>query len=441
MSTVRSALRTRLLANALALGVVSLALTAILVPQTALAQPGQGGGRGRGPGGGGGPGGGMFGGMRDGAQRLSERQFKTYADLVKMNDDQRSAADALREGFNKELELQDRDMQKKREDAMTKFRDSQDPSVWEDMRTQMDKARDTRKKAESAFFDDVKTLLTADQLNAWPKVERAHRRQSTLNNGRLSGERVDLVTAVEDLKLTDADKAKLSSLLEEYQDELDRELVRRNKKQEELQGKMREVFQNRDPEAGQKMLEEGRAASVKVRDINRKYARQMEEALSEPKKTELENWFKQQSFPRVYRESQTAKEIKAAVDFKDLEASQKDSLNALRDSFTRDLDATNEKLAAATEKQEMEFNVQRMMNRGFGGGGGGDNNQDDPTADLRRQRRDLEKATSESLRKILNTAQADRLPKPDPEADNNDRGPGNRGPGGDRARNIPRDRT
>lgn len=440
MSTVRSALRTRLLANALSLGVASLALSAFLMPQTALAQPGQGGGRGRGPGGqGGGPGGGMFGGMRDGASRISERQFKTYADLLKMNKDQRDAADALREGFNKELELQDRDMQKKREDAMAKFRDSQDQSVWDDMRTQMDKSRDNRKKAESAFFDDVKTLLTPDQLNTWPKVERAHRRQSTLGNGRLSGERVDLVTAIDDLKLSDADKAKISELLEQYQDELDSELVRRNKKQEELQGRMREVFQNRDPEAGQKMLEEGRAASVKVRDINRKYARQMEEALSEPKRTELETWFKQQSFPRVYREAQVAKEIKAATEFKDLDAAQKDSLTALRESFTRDYEASSDKLAAATEKQEMEFNVQRMMNRWQGG----DNNQDDPTADLRRQRRDLEKAASDSLRKILNTAQVDRLPKPDPEADNNDRGPGNRGNGGNnnRGRNIPRDRT
>lgn len=378
----------------------------------------------------------MFGGMRDGASRISERQFKTYADLLKLNSDQRDAADALREGFNKELELQDRDMQKKREDAMAKFRDSQDPSVWEGMRTDMEKSRTSRTKAESAFFDDVKALLTPDQLATWPKVERAHRRLSTLNNGRLSGERVDLVTALDDLKFSDADKAKISDLLEQYQDELDSELVRRNKKQEELQGRMREVFQNRDPEAGQKMLEEGRAASIKVRDINRKYARQMEEALSEPMRTELEIWFKQQSFPRVYREPQVAKEIKAATDFKDLDASQKESLVALRESFSRDFEASSDKLAQATEKQEMEFNVQRMMNR-FGGG---DNDQDDPTADLRRQRRDLEKATSESLRKILNSAQADRLPKPDPEADNNDRGPGNRG-NNNRGRNIPRDRT
>jgi Spy/CpxP family protein refolding chaperone len=436
MSTVRPTRSTRLFANILALGVASLTLTAILAPQTVLAQPGQGGGRGRGPGMGGGPGGGMFGGMRDGASRISERQFKTYADLLKLTDDQRDAADALREGFNKELELQDRDMQKKREDAMAKFRDSQDPAVWDDLRTQMEKSRDNRKKAEATFLDDVKALLTPDQLVAWPKVERAHRRQSTISNGRLSGERVDLVTAVDDLKLSDADRAKIAPLLEEYQDELDRELIRRNKKQEELQGRMREVFQNRDPEAGQKMLEEGRAASVKVRDLNRKYARQMEEALSEPKKAEFASWFKRQSFPRVYREPHAAKEIKAALDFKDLDPAQRESLAALRDSFSRDLDNANDKLAAATERQEMEFNVQRMMNR-FAGGG---DDQDDSTADLRRQRRELERAASDSLRKILKPEQADRLPKPDPDADDIDRRPGNRGIN-NRARNIPRDRT
>lgn len=375
----------------------------------------------------------MF-GFRDGAQKISERQFKTYAELLKLNADQRTAADALLEGYNREIELQDRDMQKKRDEARAKFTDTQDASVWEDMRTQQEKARTTRAKAEAAFFDDVKAVLTPDQLNAWPKVERAHRRQSTLGNGRLSGERVDLVTAAEDLKLSDGDKAKVSELLEQYQDELDRELVRRNKKQEEIQGKMREVFQNRDQEAGQKLIEEGRAASVKVRDINRKYARQMEEALSEPKKTEFATWFKQQSFPRAYGESQVSKELKAASEFKDLEPAQKESLAALKESFTRDIVAANDKLAAATERQEMEFSVQRMMNRGQGG------NQDDPTADVRRQRRDLEKSASESLRKILNAAQVDRLPKPDPEADNNDNGPGQRG-GGNRGRNIPRDRT
>jgi hypothetical protein len=58
MSTARPACRSRLFANLLALALASLTLSAILAPQTVLAQPGQGGGRGRGPGMGGGPGGG-----------------------------------------------------------------------------------------------------------------------------------------------------------------------------------------------------------------------------------------------------------------------------------------------------------------------------------------------------------------------------------------------
>lgn len=434
LSLVRT-VRSGRLFRPLGAGVLALALLASAGASVASAQP-EGGRQRGGPGMGGGPGGGfgggMFGGFRDQGGRINSGQLKVYADILKMTPEQRSAAEALREGFQKDIEARDEAARKVRESAMEKFRENQDPAVWDEVRTKTDKARVERTKAEATFFEDIKTLLTSEQQAKWPKVERAHRRETTMSRGTLSGERVDLVHAVEALKLPDTEMGKVADLLEQYQDELDRELVRRNKVYDDVQTKMRDVFRDRDQEAGQKLMDEGRAASVRVRDLNRKFARQMEEALSEPQRAALSDFVKRESFPRVYRAPQIAREITAAAEFKDLDAAQKESLTALKDSFTRDLEGVNDKMATAQEREEMEFTVQRMMQRRFGG-----DNEEGPMADLRRQRRELEKAAADNLRKILRQDQVDRLPKAQPE----DEGENNRGRRRDREGGMRRDPT
>ncbi len=208
------------------------------------------------------------------------------------------------------------------------------------------------------------------------------------------------------------------------------------------------------------MLKQSREASVKVREVNRRYARQVQDLLPDDKKAAFDHAFKQASFPNVYRQSQSDRQIVAAQGFADLTEEQKTAIAALKESHARDEAAAQERLAAAMEENEMKMTAEQLMRRfgggmmgggrggqggpGGGGGAGGQNggrggNNNNPGAgrgnqggggaaggqgggrggpqeegvvgELRAKSRELDKNASESLKKILRPEQVDRLPQ------------------------------
>lgn len=368
---------------------------------TSLAQPG--GGRG-------------FGGRDGMLPAINSRQVDHYSKLLNLSKDQKDSATALLEGYSQQAAIAGKAMREAGDKARQEFQDSGDPAVWNKVRDSMTKFRDDRKKLDDSFMNDFKSLLSPEQQQKWPAVERASRRDATLRWGRLSGERVDLVDLVEKLKLSADASAQINPVLAQYEEDLDRELVRRNEVYEGAMQKMMDLFRNGDMDEAQKVMEKGREAGLRVRDVNRKYARQIEDLLNEEQKTTFNTEFRKESFPDAYRPSYSQRAVDAAIAFKDLTSEQKDKLADLSKSVTKDMDTNSTKLAAATEESELKFNLRDMMGRGW--------RQEGPVADLRKDRRDLDRKALDSLKAILSPEQTARLPERDAE----DNGPG--GPGG-----------
>jgi hypothetical protein len=249
-----------------------------------------------------------------------------------------------------------------------------------------------------------------------------------MRRGFLSGERVDLTRLVEEAAIAPADSAQLlGQVMESYELELDRELTARNAAQERIFQQMGELFQSGDLEGMEKLVEEGRQLSLRVRDVNRKYARQIMDLLPEAERPAFDDRFRRASFPDVYRQMQAERSITAALAFEDLEPQQADDLQALKARLTREATALRTQMAAAVEESEMNFSMASMFQRGGGGGGGGQG----AMGELRTQRRELDRTTMEALRRILSASQVERLPQPDEER--GEGGPGRmRGEGGRR---------
>ncbi len=387
----------------------------LVIAFPALAQPG-GGGRG-----------GMMGGaMGDLPATITRRELSGYADLLRLNSDQKEAATTLFEGYQAAIRAQADAMEENRRSIGEKFREGDREGGMQLMREQMTKMRDERAKIEKSFTSDLQALLTPDQTGQWAKFERTRRRDATIARGRLSGEGVDLVRVLDDAALDADAKAKAQPVLEEYEDALDKELTRRNSAYDAAREAMSKAFQEGNPESGQKAMEEARAAGVKVRDLNRTYARRLMDVLPEEKKIALDLAVKKASFPRVYRESHPTKELAAALGFSDLDQAQKDGIKAIQESYAKQISAANDKLAKATEEREMSFNLAQMGQRRGGGPdgqrgqrmrGGPPEDENPALVEARTARDELNKTTSESLRKLLNQGQIDRLPKPTPQND------------------------
>lgn len=386
-----------------------------------------GGGEQRGGMMGGGMGGlrGMFGGGDPMSPSIDSRELDDIGRGLELAADQKELARGLFEGYQEQFRAKADEMRAKMEEMRNEARESGDRGAFANIATQMNEFRVSRQKMEDQFFGDFKAILTPQQLERWPVIERDRRREKTISRGLMSGERMDVIKLVEQAKFSPEVTAQIKPVLDQYAADLDRELVARNKFQEEQAGRLQEIMG--DPERMQKVLEQGRDVSVRVREVNKRYARQIEAALPEEQKAAWTAAVKQASFPDIYRQTGATRQIAAAEGLADLTAEQKETITTLKQTYTRELEAANDKLATAQEQAEMTMTVDRIMRR-FGG-----DNAEDPTADARQAKRDLDRKTTESLQKALTPEQVERLPAGGGPGGGRrgGEGGGNRGGGGD----------
>lgn len=336
---------------------------------------------------------------------IDSRELDQYARTLGLTAEQRELIHGLFEGYQEQFRAQAAQMRQRMDEIRQQARESGDPAIWRQSVADMRRFAQARQRMEEEFFADFQAVLTDDQRARWPALERARRREKTLGRGLLSGERVDLVRLVDQAGLPPDLRASLVPILEQYEMDLDRELVARNRVYDEsfsqLADMRGDVMEN--PDRLQQIMERGREASVRVRDVNRRYARLIESALPEEFRSAWSRAFNEASFPGVYRPSPTLRQITAAEGFADLDDAQRRAIASLKESFTRQLESVNQRLAAAQEQAEATATLERIIRRFRG-------EENDPLEDLRRQKRDLERSASESLRQVLTEAQRARLP-------------------------------
>lgn len=405
---------------------LALALTAA----PAWAQPGGGGGGGFGGGMGMLMGGGPGGGREALNARISSDDLERYAQKLGLAEEQRQALTVLHEAYLEAHQARAAAVRAEMEDARDAFRETRDPSVFQEIGQSMQAFRQEATAAEKQFMDDFQALLTPEQAAGWPALDRQRRRETTLRRGLISGERVDVVRLVDELDLAPEQRAALEPMLDAYSQELDPALVKRNELFEAAMSQGPQFFQafrdGGDTAAAEKMITEGRDAAIRVRDINRKYAAQIAGLLAPEQGQAFTARVKRESFPAIYTQRYAAQVSEAALKFEDLTDAQRGSLEAIRESYQRETDALNARAEAAIEAQEKDFSIATMMQR-FGGGG-----DDGGLGELRRTRRELENGTVTKIRELLTPEQAARLPERQ-QGGEGERGP--RGRGRDRGMN------
>lgn len=350
-----------------------------------------------------GRGGGPMGGMSEDPP-ITTKALERYAEMLKMTPDQIENAKGMLEGFNTEYTAVRTEMRQAFESMRDEARESGDNSVWRNAGQLMQGIQKKVDKIEKQYFEDVKLLLSEEQAAQWPKVERAHRREKSVpRGGLLSGEAVDLVGLVRDMKLTDAELEPIQPLLDQYEVELDRLLAERDKAYEEGMTQGAALWMNQQMDKIDELFNKARDAAAKVRDVNKRYARQVEGALPEARHADFEKNVQKASFPRVYRPNYVTRSLETALGLSDLTEEQKTQVTQLRESMEQQLEPIQKKIAASIEETEMTRSAMQMM--GMGGGGA------EGTQELRDLRREIEEGTYDKLKALLNDEQRTKLPE------------------------------
>lgn len=349
---------------------------------------------------------------------ISSRSLDRYMKPVKLQAEQKDAVKALHEGYVAAF----REAAKSRRQAMEKLmKDNDDEddrnAFMKKMPEIQQKYTEQTKKLDQGLLSDIKSLLSGDQEVQWPKVERARRREVGLRTGGIvGGDSVDLTSVLEDLRLTDAELAPAAESVEQYEADIDRQLVEKENNKPDFKFEPGKSF---DMEAMQASMTKLREQAVKLRDINERDARTIEGHLPEAKRAEFASAVRKASFPRIYRPSRAEKEIDAALKFDDLTSDQRKQLETLRDQYKRDAAPANDTWASAQRAADEKGDGGGQM---IGPGGavmrmsfkmGDDEEEKGPLADARKTRKDLDKKTRDRLKEVLSESQRDKLPKAD----------------------------
>lgn len=338
---------------------------------------------------------------------IGARQVKQYEEILGLSPEQRKAAEELLVGYETDFHAAVRRLEDITKAMQAEFTQSGDLKVYQEILPDVMKKFSKRvKKIEQGMLDDLKALLDDKQASRWALVERAHRRNTTISWGTLSGESVDLADIVAGLRLDSAGTAAVAPILEQYDADLDKALIARNTIMTEQMDSAWDRMMSPDFEKMKKDIKDLKDAGRPIVELNKRYVRQIEGVLPTENREQFNSEVRTHSYPTVYRKPYAMRVLEAAEKLADLDAGQRDSLKSLKESYLRDVTAANTSWAGAIDEQEADDS------NPFAAWAGAFGQQEQPgkIKDAKEERKRIDEKTIESIKQLLNEAQRAKLP-------------------------------
>lgn len=268
---------------------------------------------------------------------------------------------------------------------------------------------------EETFFEDLRMIaIEPGQQEAFVRVERARRREKVETAGQMSvvnGGTIDLREIAREVEVLGNEPAREALLA--YEAEIDpvyKRLIDRSygfmREQMERMKNMADDDESMgfDQDAMTKMQEamtEMRELGAQGKAINARYARQIMQVLPADRQGAWDREVKRSTWPTVYRQSKAERQIEAAGKLDDLTAEQRESLEAIRQSYEREASPINDRWAKAIDEQQ---SGDQMNWWGWG--------QDSTEVDEAEQaRQDLDERFVERVRGLLTPQQIENMPE------------------------------
>lgn len=292
------------------------------------------------------------------SKRLSRITIEKLAAITNMTDDQREQVMVLYDGYasgHKQLLLDGDDAAKV---LSEEFQESHD---WQKFATkQRDNLfklfEDVRKK-RADFLADFQSLLTAQQSKHWDDCERYMRRDDTARIGFMAGSMVDVVALCEQSRIPR--EGDVAAVLDQYEVAFDPISKQWLTKLDEFFKKVKAFDPTEEPDESAMftMLKEIMELSLKVRNTNRSYAKQLKDVLPDEQRGAFDAAYLSKSYPLVYEKRYVAQLFDKASSLNVLSAQQTTELASLRESYERDLSLVNAEWAKQIDERQEKLST------------------------------------------------------------------------------------
>ncbi len=341
---------------------------------------------------------------------VTARVLKQYSDILQLRPEQQNAVDELLFAYEREQrrigERFDKISQSINEEY--EYDEDQDVQPWRDVWPKVNRTFFARSmKLNAGILDDLKAVLDQAQAQRWPQVERLSRRRTTLTWGGRAADQIDLVDLIKGLRLNETTSASIAGTLEQYELDLDRELLARIKYVQDQSEAWFKMMEQYDEVKWAAMAKELGEVNKKVGDVNDRFRRQFMSELPEEVAKEFDLRIKQAIYPKIYRQSHTQMALAAAEKIEGLDAATIEGIKGVRENYERDAAAANEKwaqaLAAQDEQIEKDSAGQNMW-------WGNWRPEDPKVRETRAARRAIDKKATAAIAAMLTEEQRAKLP-------------------------------
>lgn len=342
---------------------------------------------------------------------VDSKEVDALVQLLKLDADTETAVRDLFVAFQSQHAVASEKLQEIFQKAQEEAQRNNDMSVIQDMQKKALEFYKSQLTARDRLFDDIKLMLTPEQLEKWPDFERLHRRTHLLDSGQnlVAGSTVDLVQLVDDTrpKSSEANAPEVDDMLNRYAADLDRILI----ESRDLQAEQLEQTQKMLAEGGNfmanleqwsKMFNDARALQVKVRELNARYERQIAGLLSDDQRAEFSTEYNRRANPRVYARNYVDGAFDTALGLESLTTGQREQVIAIQAEYRNAAQPICEKWDAALADWQSRVQMMEMFSPGAGSA---------EAKEFEQAKKDLDEQTYSRLRGILTAEQASALPE------------------------------
>lgn len=344
------------------------------------------------------------------APEYLRRDLVIFEQGLQLDEAQRLIADAMFNEYELQITQGVENMRQRFEDLRPELAGASEGDVMKLVFRPFKEWAAERENLNQQFLENIKVLLTPEQLERWPAFERRLFREKKLVDGRLSGESINLFDIVRDMHLSPQVRAQIEPILDEYSIQLDEALRRR---EAITAGPANQMLLALEAQDSQKTLAAYQSLidrRVQVRNINDTYIDLIADALPSDLGMELRRNALERGYPRVFRTTPVQRIFAAAKELPDLEPGILQAIIAIEAGYLSELEDLNQILLNAVrqyEPVEQRHQAEAVANRMAGRQ---TSKPDDPTKDLFLRRDNLSRDYTRQLHALLTPEQFAQLP-------------------------------
>jgi hypothetical protein len=268
------------------------------------------------------------------------RDMQLYADYLRLEEWQRPIVEILLDDYQVSFDLGTKECR----DRMSLLKDELQADPENAMKIALRPIREwesEKRELKRLLIADIQGQLSPLQIQRWPSLERAMRREKELPQGDLPGESMNIFVALQEIDLTPADEQAIDPILLEYEIAIDRALARRRETMDKYQEVLKDAMISKDTDSGLNALRKIGETRSEVCALHMQAIDELISALPEESSIAFRRSVLTNGFPTVFEQTRVDRLLLSVRKLKDLTPDQADQIDAIEDRYEIDLMTAN----------------------------------------------------------------------------------------------------